>query len=561
MRTQRRGTVRRAFMPGCEDLEGRQLLSGVITTTNPPAALVNTLYQEILGRVPDQSGLASWVKAVNSGSTAPSVANAFWNSPEHKANPIGSTSTAIHDADTAFVSTLYLDVLVRTGDTGGIVGWSQVLNNGATTPNQVAMAFWNSPEHQAKLSAGTALPSLCSYGMTVNALYTVLLGRSPDQGGLNTWVNALYSGTITQDQMVQSFVSSAEFSAGTSNLSTNQFVTGLYSSILHRSPDAAGLAAWDQALNSGAVTRTQAVQCFWDSPEHTIAPALNLANPATYISVNENLVFDSGKYSTVTGPLFNPATGEPSPLDVQQHQIGDCWLLSTLADAAQLKPSLITNMIHYVGEDIAPDGFLVNVYAVKFYTCTPDVFSNVTETVYVDNELPSGGSIYDTPFNGNLWMSLIEKAYVVAVGQHIVTVDNDVHNGYGNEATYGYGVLNNGWASYAEHAITGNVATDLSNFTAADAVKYINSNCLVCLSTPSNPPDSHIVGSHYYALVGVNTQSTFPYELLNPWGVDASNNYWANGCVGVKYGLAWYPSGYLTESTGNFDHMSVCNMG
>ena len=94
---------------------------------------------------------------------------------------------------------------MRQGDTGGVASWDQVLNSNSATPNQVAMAFWNSPEHQAKLNAGTAPVS--SYGVVVAALYNELLGRTPDTGGLNAWVNILYSGAQSQDQMVQGFFS------------------------------------------------------------------------------------------------------------------------------------------------------------------------------------------------------------------------------------------------------------------------------------------------------------------------------------------------------------------
>jgi len=233
---------------------------------NPPIALVTTLYQEILGRTPDQGGLACWVNAVNSGSTVTQIATSFWNSSEHKANFIGNLTTASHDASNAFVSALYHDVLGRAGDTGGITSWDQVLNSNSVTPNLVAMDFWNSSEHLAELKAGTATAS--TYGVVVTALYTELLGRSPDVAGLNAWVNIQYSGALTQDQMVQGFVGSAEFATRTSSLSTSQFVTFLYNKVLNRVPDAAGLAAWDQVLNSGAVTRPLAVQGFWDSPEH-----------------------------------------------------------------------------------------------------------------------------------------------------------------------------------------------------------------------------------------------------------------------------------------------------
>ena len=186
-------------------------------TTNPPIAFITTLYQEILGRAPDAAGLTNWVNAVNSGDTVAQIVSGFWYSPEHLANPIGNLNTVTHDADNAFVSVLYHDVLGRTGDTGGVASWDQVLNSNSATPNSVALDFWNSPEHQAKLKAGTAPAS--TYSVVVTALYNELLGRSPDMSGLNAWVNILYSGALTQDQMVQGFVNSAEFGARTSNLS------------------------------------------------------------------------------------------------------------------------------------------------------------------------------------------------------------------------------------------------------------------------------------------------------------------------------------------------------
>src|SRR5262249_46226769 len=47
----------------------------------------------------------------------------------------------------------------------------------------------------------------------------------------------------------------------------SSFVTGLYSDLLHRTPDAPGLAAWVSALNHGA-SRQQVVQAIYNSAEH-----------------------------------------------------------------------------------------------------------------------------------------------------------------------------------------------------------------------------------------------------------------------------------------------------
>src|SRR5690348_6353345 len=56
-------------------------------------------------------------------------------------------------------------------------------------------------------------------------------------------------------------------------------------------------------------------------------------------------------------PLFN--TGGPSPKDVAQGQVGDCWFLATLAETALRDPNTIRNAISQ-----RADGS----YDVKFHT-------------------------------------------------------------------------------------------------------------------------------------------------------------------------------------------------
>ena len=307
---------------------------------------------------------------------------------------------------------------------------------------------------------------------------------------------------------------------------------------------------------------------------------LNLTNPATYVPNGNDtaLMNQNATYSVVSGTLFNPSTGQPDPIDVQQHQIGDCWLLASLAEAAQRKPALITNMIHEYGQEIAPDGKLVNVYAVNFFDGSADTGDGVghpnLRTVYVDNELPSNGTLYNAPINSVLWVSLIEKAYVVAVGQNITIVGNvswnDMHqtspnNGGGNEAVYGYGVLNIGYASWALHAITGNMALEIVNYTPSDLTMDFNAGDLVCLYTVNpaqgGPSDPKLVAGHVYAVLSVTAQPTAPYRIFNPWGVDAGNHYWAYNHVNTTYGLVDCGSGFISEGQyENFCMMTICHM-
>lgn len=69
------------------------ILAGALEVTPPPVgatpitrewtAFVTTLYEEVLGRNPDADGLAFWVRMLNRRVPPPTVALAFWNSPEH----------------------------------------------------------------------------------------------------------------------------------------------------------------------------------------------------------------------------------------------------------------------------------------------------------------------------------------------------------------------------------------------------------------------------------------------------------------------------------------------
>jgi hypothetical protein len=81
----------------------------------------------------------------------------------------------------------------------------------------------------------------------VASLYTSLLERAPDPGGVTFYAQALTSGQLTRAQVYQSFLSSPEYAA--------VFVTQLYRTLLGRAPDAAGFAANVNALVSGRATR------------------------------------------------------------------------------------------------------------------------------------------------------------------------------------------------------------------------------------------------------------------------------------------------------------------
>jgi Ca2+-binding RTX toxin-like protein len=123
-------------------------------------------------------------------------------------------------------------------------------------------------------------------GMALNAaqasvyrLYQATLNREPDLAGLKSWETALLGGQ-SLNQITSGFVNSAEFQTTYGALNNNQFVTLLYNNVLHRAPDANGLAGWVNLLNTGA-TRSTVVDGFSESVECQNITALDTQAYAT----------------------------------------------------------------------------------------------------------------------------------------------------------------------------------------------------------------------------------------------------------------------------------------
>jgi uncharacterized repeat protein (TIGR01451 family) len=134
--------------------------------------------------------------------------------------------------DALFVNGLYHDVLGRTADQAGLDGWVDSLLAGVS-PEAVAAAFWESPEHR---------------GLEVDQFYQAFLHRAADPAGRAFWVGALLAG-FSEEQIEAAILGSLEYSA--EHPSAALFVMGLYADVLGRAADPAGLAFWQGQLQSG----------------------------------------------------------------------------------------------------------------------------------------------------------------------------------------------------------------------------------------------------------------------------------------------------------------------
>jgi S-layer protein len=103
-----------------------------------------------LGRAPDAVGLSDWVGALKGGASLTAIAGAFLSSPEGEALYGTGAGPGASDANTAFVTTVYEEVLGRVPDATGLAGWTSALNNGTLTPAEVLTEIVQSPEAQQR---------------------------------------------------------------------------------------------------------------------------------------------------------------------------------------------------------------------------------------------------------------------------------------------------------------------------------------------------------------------------------------------------------------------------
>ncbi len=99
-------------------------------------------------------------------------------------------------------------------------------------------------------------------------VYQAAFDRTPDLGGLGFWIHAMDNGASLR-QVAEGFVSSDEFKAVYgANPSSAQIVGKMYTNVLHRAGEPAGLAFWVDVLDSHRGTAADVLAGFSDSPEN-----------------------------------------------------------------------------------------------------------------------------------------------------------------------------------------------------------------------------------------------------------------------------------------------------
>jgi hypothetical protein len=223
--------------------------------------------------------------------------------------------------------------------------------------------------------------------------------------------------------------------------------------------------------------------------------------------------FASGVAASAPAPLTQvllptePGTTNPiSVTDINQGQLGDCFVLSPLGEESLFHSSTIMNMIHNNGNGTetvtlyeAKNGTLPTFGTTSFKAVSVTV-NNTFSAQSVDN-----GATQDVFGNQKeIWPQVIEKA--------VATLDG----GYNAIANGGYPFL-------AMEELTGETASYMSPaaLTLAALQSYVSAGDLITMDTTANGLGYGLVGGHSYMFDKITgCGSLASVQLLNPWGFD-----------------------------------------
>lgn len=120
------------------------------------------------------------------------------------------------------------------------------------------------------------------YSDTVARLYTAGLGRQPEAGGFEFWMDEYTSGRRDLTNMATFFAQSDEFDDSYGKLTQDGFIRQLYRNVLGREGESGGITFWNEQMNAGMDRGTTLLR-FAESPENidnsgTVEPILGPFN-------------------------------------------------------------------------------------------------------------------------------------------------------------------------------------------------------------------------------------------------------------------------------------------
>ena len=240
------------YLPNLEPLEHRCVPTGGLTLNQNYVARV---YQDVLARTPDATGLAYWSDALDQGMSRADVAGQLAQSPE---------------ALTQVLDGLYEADLGRHADAGGRAAFLPLLASGQE--NLVEARLLGSQEFATRNRAD----DLTDY---LSHVYADVLGRPADAMAESYFAGPRFAGD--RNAIALAVVSSPE--------ATQHLVQQDYERLLEREPDSVGASYWADAFSHGANPLTL-VQTLLASDEYFDSP--HATNDAVETTIGTPVVFD-----------------------------------------------------------------------------------------------------------------------------------------------------------------------------------------------------------------------------------------------------------------------------
>src|SRR5262249_44700870 len=169
--------------------------------------------------------------------------------PNNNAAAAGTTVGTVHER---WVAQVYLDMLRRQVDLGGLSAWSGALDAGASY-FQVVFAIQSAPGGEYRI-------------LQVNDAYQKYLHRPADPTGMATFVPFLQRGG-TVEQMAAILIGSPEYFQTRAGGNLTQFENAPYLDVLHRPLDPIGNANLTAMLSAQLASRSTAAQFLLATPE------------------------------------------------------------------------------------------------------------------------------------------------------------------------------------------------------------------------------------------------------------------------------------------------------
>ncbi|HBZ94282.1 MAG TPA: hypothetical protein DEO91_11455 [Pseudomonas sp.] len=187
-------------------------------------------------------------------------------------------------------------------------------------------------------------------------LYIGYFGRAADQAGLDFWVEAINNGGLSLANVHTAFVQSAEYTAKYEGLSSEALVAQVYLNVLGRPAEAEGKAFWANAIDTGVITQDQLIEGLLSGlSAGDKAIVNNKVTVANYYTAHRGADFNADDITT-SGTILAPVDGSTASVSTGLKTIVD-----TVPASAAASGQVVAALNNYLAAVKAEEDFAKTV--------------------------------------------------------------------------------------------------------------------------------------------------------------------------------------------------------